>query len=109
MTETSKTELNEIYNKISDANKNEATLIYNELVFIIDTIEQLKDDIKKNGATDHFINGKQDFIRESPSLASYNKLMKTYDMFYKNLINLLPKEQPVYEDTDDEIEAFLSD
>ena len=89
MQRASKKELDELYNKISDDRRNEATLIYNELSFIIDTIEVLKDEIRTKGATEHFINGKQDFLRESPALASYNKMMKTYDIFYKNLINLL--------------------
>ena len=39
---------------------------------------QLKKDIQEKGAVEHFINGKQDFLRESPALASYNKLMKTH-------------------------------
>ena len=93
-----KKELDEIYNKISDENKNEATLIYNELSFILETLETLKQEIKTKGATEHFINGKQDFLRESPALLSYNKMMKTYDVFYKNFIKLLPKEQDEYDD-----------
>ena len=88
-----KKELDDLYNKISDDKKSEATLIYTELCFMLDTIDKLKEEISTKGATEHFINGKQDFIRESPALASYNKLMKTYDTFYKNLINLLPKDQ----------------
>lgn len=91
--QASKKELDKLFNKISDDKKNEATLIYNELSFILDTIDKLKEDINTKGATEHFINGKQDFLRESPALASYNKIMKTYDIFYKNLINLLPKDQ----------------
>lgn len=87
-----KKELEDIYNKISDANKSEGTLIYNELLFMFDTLEVLKTEIKKNGATEHFIQGKQNFLRESPSLSAYNKLMKTYDIFYKNLISLIPKD-----------------
>lgn len=101
----SKKELDELFNKISEDRKNEATLIYNELSFILDTIETLKDEIKTKGATEHFINGKQDFLRESPALVSYNKLMKTYDTFYKNLINLLPKEPSV----DDDFDSFEND
>lgn len=88
-----KKELDAIYNRITDDRKNEATLIYNELSFILETIETLKAEIREKGATEHFINGKQDFLRESPSLASYNKLMKTYDTFYKNLINLLDTDK----------------
>ena len=104
--------LDNIYNKISDEKKNEATLIYNELSFILETLDKLRQEIKDKGATDHFINGKQDFIRENPSLTSYNKLMKTYDMFYKNLINLLDKDKEQLEtnkimDYDDFVLKFM--
>ena len=55
-------------------------------------MQELQKSIDETGVVEHFINGKQDFLRESPALASYTKLMKTYDTFYKNLIGLLPKE-----------------
>ena len=91
MTKTSK--LEKILEKIPSEKSNEADLIVEELKFILETIEDLKKKIKETGSVEHFINGKQDFLRESPALASYNKLMKTYDTFYKNLINLLPKDE----------------
>ena len=86
-------ELENILKKIPDEKLNEAALISKEMKFILKTVELLKADIEEKGAVEHFINGKQDFLRESPALASYNKLMKTYDTFYKNLIALLPKEE----------------
>ena len=79
--------------KIPTEKQNEADLIVEELRFILETIDDLKKKIKETGSVEHFINGKQDFLRESPALASYNKLMKTYDTFYKNLINLVPKDE----------------
>ena len=88
-------ELENILKKIPDEKLNEAALISNEMKFILKTIELLKTNIEEKGAVEHFINGKQDFFRESPALASYNKLMKTYDTFYKNLIALLPKEESI--------------
>lgn len=84
--------------KIPNEKLNEANLIVEELRFILETIKELKQDIKKQGAVEHFINGKQNFLRESPALASYNKLMKTYDTFYKNLINLIPKDDITEDD-----------
>ena len=95
-----KKELEDIYNKVSDANKSEGTLIYNEMLFMLDTLEVLKSEIKQKGATEHFIQGKQNFLRESPSLTAYNKLMKIYDTFYKNLINLQPKDTTPQADKD---------
>lgn len=93
-----KKELDTLYNKISEDKKSEGKLIYNELSFIIDTINKLKDEIKNNGAVEHFINGKQNFLRENPALTSYNRLLKTYDIFYKNLINLIPKDTDYIDD-----------
>lgn len=95
-------ELKKILAKIPDDKVNEATLISNEMKFIITTIEELKKDIKEKGAVEHFINGKQDFLRESPALASYNKLMKTYDTMYKNLLALIPKDYAPNEDNFDD-------
>lgn len=91
-------ELEEILKKIPNEKLNEANLIVEELRFILETIKELKQDIKNQGAVEHFINGKQNFLRESPALASYNKLMKTYDTFYKNLINLIPKDDITEDD-----------
>ena len=108
MGKVNKKELDEVFNKISEDKKSEGTLIYNELCFILETLDNLKDEIKQKGATEHFINGKQDFLRESPALASYNKMMKIYDIFYKNLINLLPKEQDTT-DYDDDFDKFLDE
>lgn len=105
--------LDSIFNKIAEDKKSEATLIYNELIFILETTDKLKEEINKKGVVEHFINGKQDFLRESPSLSSYNKIMKTYDTFYKNLINLLDtKENPkgdVMEFEEFTFEMFLND
>ena len=94
-------QLEKILEKIPPEKSNEADLISNELRFILEQLEELKKQIKEQGVVEHFINGKQDFLRESPALASYNKLMKTYDTFYKNLLNLIPKEDLLSEDTFD--------
>lgn len=96
-------ELKNILKKIPNEKLSEANLIYAEMKFIISTIKKLKKDIKEKGAVEHFVNGKQDFLRESPALASYNKLMKTFDTLYKNLVALVPKE------TSNDIDEFDDD
>ena len=93
--------LKKILEKVPNEKRNEAELIVEELEFILETIADLKVKIKETGSVEHFINGKQDFLRESPALASYNKLMKTYDTFYKNLINLIPKDEIIDDDVFD--------
>lgn len=87
-----KEELDNILEKIPSEKMNEANLIAAEMKYIISIIKKLKKDIKEKGVVEHFKNGKQDFLRESPALASYNKLMKTFDTLYKNLVALVPKE-----------------
>lgn len=95
-------ELEKILKKIPSEKENEASLIANELKFVLATTEKLRKDIEENGAVEHFINGKQDFLRESPAMISYNKLMKTYNTLYKNLLELIPKEDISNDDIFDE-------
>ena len=95
-------ELEQIMDKIPVEKSNEAKLIYDELVFILITLDELKKQIQEQGAVEHFKNGKQDFLRESPALTSYNKMMKTYDTFYKNLLNLVPKDDIIVDNFEDD-------
>lgn len=94
-------ELEEILKKIPKEKANEAELVAEELRFVLETAAKLRNDIEKNGAVEHFINGKQDFLRESPAMISYNKIMKTYNTLYKNLLDLIPKEELSQEDVED--------
>lgn len=100
--------IDEILKKIPSDKLNEASLVADKLRYMEDKLEEVQKQIDEKGVVEHFINGKQDFLRESPALASYNKLMKTYDTFYKNLINLVPKETSE-EDTDEDIDEFLNE
>lgn len=94
-------QLEEILKKVPKDKTNEAELIAEELRFVLATTEKLRKDIEKNGAVEHFINGKQDFLRESPAMISYNKLMKTYNTLYKSLLDLIPKEDIFNEDVEE--------
>ena len=49
-----------------------------------------KGKIKENGTVDHFKQGKQEFLRESPALKSYNTTIQRYSLLYKQLTDLLP-------------------
>lgn len=93
--------IDEILKKIPNEKSVEASLVADEIKFVAETIDELKKTIKDTGAVEHFINGKQNFLRESPALKSYTQLMKTYDTLYKNLINLLPKDEIANYTTDE--------
>lgn len=87
-----KNEIDEILKKIPNEKMNEASLIADKLRYIESKLVEVQEMIDEKGVVEHFINGKQDFLRESPALKCYTQLMKTYDVFYKNLLNLIPKE-----------------
>lgn len=97
-----KNELDLIMEKIPEDRKEEASLIYKELKFITSQTRKLRAEIRRNGCVEDFKQGKQEFKRESPSLTSYIKFMKTYDTFYKNLLALVPKEKQMSDDEIDE-------
>lgn len=86
------TELKELLEKIPADKRAVAGRLCDELVFMHETLEDLKGKIKDTGTVEHFQQGKQDFMRESPALRSYNNMLKQYSSLYKQLTDLLPKE-----------------
>lgn len=61
-----------------------------EISFVAETLADLREKIKENGTVDHFKQGKQEFLRESPALKSYNTTIQRYSLLYKQLTDLLP-------------------
>ena len=61
-----------------------------EIAFVAETLADLREKIKENGTVDHFKQGKQEFLRESPALKSYNTTIQRYSLLYKQLTDLLP-------------------
>ncbi|MGS7463794.1 hypothetical protein [Bacillus paranthracis] len=64
--------------------------IYNELVFIQNTLSTLKEQVEADGPTAMFKQGKQEFLREHPALKAYNTTIQRFSLLYKQLIDLLP-------------------
>ena len=86
------TELKEIIEKVPEDKKGVAGRIADELIFMQQTLADLKKQIKENGTIEHFEQGKQNFLRESPALKSYNNTIRQYSALYKQLCDLQPKE-----------------
>lgn len=91
-------ELEAILQKIPDDTKYIGQKLVDELVFMDDTLVTLKRKIKEHGTEEEFIQGKQQFKRESTALTSYNKIVQRYGQLYKQLTDLIPKQAP---DTND--------
>ena len=62
-----------------------------ELSFMEKTLASLKREIEENGELEHFQQGKQDFIRESPALKGYNTTVQRYSVMYRQLTDLIGK------------------
>ena len=86
-------ELEAILEKIPENKKYIGQKIVDELIFMQETLTTLKRKIKENGTEEEFIQGKQQFTRESTALSSYNKVVARYGTLYKQLAELMPKEQ----------------
>ena len=89
------TRLKKIVKLVPDNKKSVANSLIKELSFMAGTLEELKENITVNGAVDFFKNGKQEMWRESPALKSYNTTIQRYSLLYKQLCDLLPKEEAV--------------
>lgn len=92
---TMKAEFREILEKIPDDKKVIGKKLIEELSFMEKTLASLKRQIEENGELEHFQQGKQDFLRESPALKGYNTTVQRYSVMYRQLTDLMGKTQEV--------------
>lgn len=90
---TMKAEFREILEKIPDDKKAIGKKLIEELSFMEKTLASLKRQIEENGELEHFQQGKQDFLRESPALKGYNTTVQRYSVMYRQLTDLMGKTQ----------------
>lgn len=90
---TMKAEFWEILEKIPDDKKVIGKKLIEELSFMEKTLASLKRQIEENGELEHFQQGKQDFLRESPALKGYNTTVQRYSVMYRQLTDLMGKTQ----------------
>lgn len=100
---TRKTDFSEILEKIPSDKRMIGEKLIEELSFMEETLADLKTQIREIGTIEHFEQGKQSFLRESPALKSYNTTVQRYSMLYRQLCDLAGKTQeaeksnPVYD------------
>ena len=88
-----KAEYKAIYEKIADDKKTIAKKLIEELCFMEKTLASLKRQIEENGELEHFQQGKQEFMRESPALKAYNTTVQRYSVLQRQLSDLIGKTQ----------------
>ncbi|AXF57420.1 hypothetical protein [Salicibibacter kimchii] len=81
--------------------------IYNELIFIQNTLIELRQQVEEEGATAMFQQGKQEFLREHPALKAYNTTIQRFSLLYKQLVELLPDTDEQQET--DELMEFIKE
>ncbi len=86
-----KAEYKAILEKIPEDKKTIGRKLIEELSFMEKTLASLKREIEANGELEHFQQGKQDFMRESPALKSYNTTVQRYSVMYRQLTDLIGK------------------
>lgn len=100
-------ELEEIKNAIPKEKWKIADDLINELCFMKKTLDALKKEIRRNGTVERFEQGKQNFLRENPALKSYNTTIQRYGTIYKQLSDMVPKQNAVPEKEADGFEDFV--
>ena len=88
-----KKEYREILEKIPEDKKTIARKLIEELCFMEKTLASLKRQIEDGGELEHFQQGKQDFMRESPALRGYNTTVQRYGVLHRQLSDLLGKSK----------------
>ena len=91
--------LNQIIKQVPPDKRPVAEHILKELIFMSETLENLKATIKEKGEIDLFKQGKQEFLRESPAMKTYNTTVQRYGLLFKQFTDLLPKTDFEHEDS----------
>lgn len=83
--------LEDILKRIPEDRRAIGEKLIDELDFMQKTLSRLKTEIEQNGELEHFVQGKQDFYRESPALKAYNTTVQRYSVMYRQLADLMGK------------------
>lgn len=86
-----KDQYNEIIQQVPKDKQYIAEKLITELRFIEKTLDNLRKAIAEDGEVEHFQQGKQAFLRESPALKSYNTTVQRYSVMYRQLTDLMGK------------------
>lgn len=76
----------------NNINKPVAYDLLEELVFMKETMEELKSTVQLHGATYIFKQGEQEYLKENPAMKSYNATVTKYNATLKQLLSLIPEQ-----------------
>lgn len=76
----------------NNINKPVAYDLLEELVFMKQTMDELKSTVQLHGATYLFKQGEQEYLKENPAMKSYNATVTKYNATLKQLLSLIPEQ-----------------
>ena len=89
-----KQKLKKIFNKIGKDKQTIVEKLIDNVAFMSITLDELKEDIKKYGVKETYMNGSNQFgFKESIESKTYNTMLKNYMNAVKQLIDLLPDDE----------------
>ncbi len=98
----------DIYEQIPELKRPVAEKLILDLVFMDKLLSELRDIVAEQGGVEQFKQGKQEFMRESPALKSYNNTIKQRNATYTQLLGMIPKTEVKADEESDGFEAFLA-
>lgn len=86
-------ELENIFSELDEKRKNTAKSLLDNAAFMAVTLEELRENIKKNGVTSEYQNGENQFgTKKSPEVEVYLSMIKNYTAIIKTLCDMLPQD-----------------
>ena len=96
-----KQEINRLKKLYKEFDKDKAKALeglINNAAFMKVTLNELREDLIRNGVTELFEQGEQSFMRERPEYKVYSTFIQRYSQVMKQLIDLLPVEEKKVEE-----------
>lgn len=84
--------LREQIDKEENMNQAVAYDLLEELEFMKETMQELKQTVQLHGATYLFTQGEQEYLKENPAMKAYNATMPKYNATMKQLLSLMPEQ-----------------
>lgn len=86
--------IQDIFQNIDEDKKILANEMIEELMFMKETMSNCRSIVKEVGVIELFQQGSNQFNRENPAIKTYNTTIKNYNAVMKQLLDLLPKDEP---------------
>lgn len=96
-------DIKKVFENQNDEKSKMALSLLDEAFFVGQTLEDLKNEVRKTGVITEMCQGSYEITRENPALKSYNVTLKSYQNLIKQIVELLNGTSS----SEDELEEFI--